>query len=170
MEAEDRREAIKTVLSKSNQPVVARTLAQRFQVSRQVIVGDIALLRASGEHILSTPKGYVLDEPINEGVTVQLVFNHTPEETKEELFTIVDHGGEVMDVMVEHPVYGIIKGDLNVSNRLEAEEFVKQVSAYDMPLLSNLTDGIHSHTIRAKTPELLKRIEEELRKKHFLYE
>ncbi|WP_161878832.1 transcription repressor NadR [Alkalibacterium sp. MB6] len=169
MEAEERREAIKILLSKSSQPVVARTLANTFHVSRQVIVGDIALLRASGEDILSTPKGYLLGEATSEGVMVQLVFNHTPEETKEELFTIVDNGGEVIDVLVEHPIYGMIKGNLNISNRMEAEEFVKQVSAHDIPLLSNLTEGIHSHTIRAKTPELLKRIEDELRRKNFLY-
>lgn len=169
MNAEERRELIKNKLKNNEGPIVARNLASSFDVSRQVIVGDIALLRAAGVDIHSTPKGYVMRKAQKEGVTTQLVFNHLPEETKEELYTIVDNGGEVIDVLVEHPIYGIISGELNVSNRVEADEFLDKVKEYDNVLLSNLTEGIHTHTIYAKNESLLRRIEEVLSEKGFLY-
>ncbi|GAA0369808.1 transcription repressor NadR [Alkalibacterium iburiense] len=170
MDADKRREQIAALLRKSSEPVVARTLAKHFDVSRQVIVGDIALLRASGLDIFSTPKGYVMREARQKDPTVQLVCIHSPEETKEELYTVVDNGGEVLDVLVEHPVYGVMRGELNISSRLEVDEFIKKIEIHDTSLLSALTEGIHTHTIAAKSQTLLDKIEQELKMKGFLYQ
>lgn len=170
MDADQRRKAIKEYLYKADDAIVARTLASTFNVSRQVIVGDIALLRASGSSIVSTPKGYILSSQTDDGVSESIVCQHLPEETKVELYTIVDLGGEVIDVTVEHPIYGQIRGDLRISNRLEVDEFIEKISSNKTALLSNLTEGLHTHTIKAKNRDRLDKIKEKLKSKGFLYE
>lgn len=170
MDAEHRREEILMALQKSAGPIVARSLATQFDVSRQVIVGDIALLRASGEDIYSTPKGYMIRKATAAGVTTQLVCVHDREETKEELYTIVDCGCEVLDVIVEHPLYGMMRGDLNISSRLEADDFIAKLNETETALLSTLTDGIHTHTIKAKDEATRDSCISKLKEKGFLYE
>ncbi|GEK89066.1 hypothetical protein SAMN04488100_10716 [Alkalibacterium putridalgicola] len=170
MEAEQRREEILVLLKNSADPIVARALAEQFDVSRQVIVGDIALIRAAGQDIYSTPKGYMMRKAAAPGVTTQLVCMHTREETKEELYTIVDTGCEVLDVIVEHPLYGMIRGDLNISSRLEADEFLDKLDETDTSLLSKLTHGIHTHTIRAKDEATRDKLIGKMKEKGFLYE
>lgn len=56
MRAEERRQAIRELLQRAKQPVSATALAAQFSVSRQIIVGDIALLRAAGADISATPR------------------------------------------------------------------------------------------------------------------
>ncbi|MFO8068669.1 MAG: transcription repressor NadR [Alkalibacterium sp.] len=170
MEAEQRREEILKALKNRSTPIVARELATQFDVSRQVIVGDIALLRAAGEDIYATPKGYMMRKAGAADVTAQLVCVHTREETREELYTIVDCGCEVIDVIVEHPLYGMMRGDLNISSRLEADEFLGKLDETETLLLSTLTEGIHTHTIRAKDEATRDKCILGLREKGFLYE
>ncbi|MER2064279.1 MAG: transcription repressor NadR [Alkalibacterium sp.] len=170
MDAEQRREEMLRLLTNASGPVVARALAEKFDVSRQVIVGDIALLRASGEDIYSTPKGYVMRQTEAEGVTTQLVCLHSREETREELYTIVDTGCEVLDVIVEHPLYGVIRGDLNISSRLEVDDFMAELDETETSLLSALTHGIHTHTVRGKDLATLNKLRETMKEKGFLYE
>lgn len=169
MEAEERRAAISKMLSEAKEAVVARTLASKFAVSRQVIVGDIALLRASGEDIISTPKGYLKQNAINIGVSRSIVCQHRPEDTIDELYTVVDLGGEVVDVTVEHPVYGLIKGNLMISSRLEADEFNAEIEKNPSALLSTLTNGLHTHTIKAPSEERLDQIVSALKEKGYIY-
>ena len=69
MHAEERRETILKLLRQSAQPVSASTLAAQLSVSRQIIVGDIALLRAGGADILATPRGYCLQNAAVAGLT-----------------------------------------------------------------------------------------------------
>ncbi|MEC6747197.1 transcription repressor NadR [Marinilactibacillus sp. XAAS-LB27] len=168
MEAETRREQIISMLSESNHPVVARVLAERFGVSRQVIVGDIALLRAEGQEILSTPKGYIrrVETHIHKR---RIVCQHHYERTQEELYTIVDHGGQVLDVIVEHPLYGEIIGGLNISSRMDVDDFLKAIEKNDTSLLAELTHGLHTHTISAKDEETLDKIAATLDEKNLLY-
>lgn len=170
MEAEQRRDEILSLLKNSTAPVVARALAETFDVSRQVIVGDIALLRAAGQDIYSTPKGYMMRKAAAQGVTTQLVCLHSREETKDELYTIVDTGCEVLDVIVEHPLYGVIRGELNISSRLEADDFLDELNETETSLLSTLTHGIHTHTVRGKDEATLGRLVEKLKEKGFLYQ
>lgn len=170
MEAAQRREAIRQKLTEAQEAVVARELAEAFDVSRQVIVGDIALLRAAGLDILSTPKGYLLKKQSEKGVQRSVVSQHLPADTRDELYTIVDLGGEILDVTVEHPIYGLIRGDLNIASRLEADEFIEKIGKNPSALLSTLTDGLHMHTLRAKDEARMTKIQEALRKKGYLYE
>jgi len=169
MEAEQRREEILKLLTDSQGPVVARALAESFDVSRQVIVGDIALLRAAGQDIYSTPKGYVMRKAAAEGITTQLVCVHSREETKDELYTVVDTGCEVLDVIVEHPLYGVIRGELNLSSRLEVDEFLDKLQETETTLLSTLTHGIHTHTVRGKDRATLEKLSDKLKEKGYLY-
>ena len=61
LNAKERRQAILEQLKRAEKPVSATALARQYGVSRQIIVGDVALLRAGGEPISATPRGYVLD-------------------------------------------------------------------------------------------------------------
>lgn len=169
MEAEMRRNKILSHLKDVSEPIIARNFAEKFDVSRQVIVGDIALLRAEGNEILSTPKGYVIKTFSKEREQRRIVCQHSLERTLEELYLIVDHGGEVIDVIVDHPIYGEMVGGLNISSRIEADEFVKKVKNSNTALLAELTGGLHSHTITAKDPETIDRIIASLKEKELLY-
>lgn len=169
MKVEKRLEQILMTLKQSSEPIIARKLAEKFEVSRQVIVGDIALLRAAGEDILSTPKGYLLHAPVTNEVTQKMVFKHTIEETEDEINTIIAAGGKILDVGIEHSVYGELTGTLNIFDQADADHFNQKVQAGEASLLSELTEGVHVHTIAAKSMEQLKLIEEKLREKGYLY-
>lgn len=124
--AQARRQAVAQALEEAVEPVSAAALAERFSVSRQIIVGDVALLRAGGTDILATPRGYLLGGR-GGGVERTVACVHAPEEMERELNAIVDAGGEVVDVIVEHPVYGQLTGLLGVRSRYDVAEFVRRV-------------------------------------------
>ena len=167
MRSVQRREAILSLLAESDHPLSASALAGHFGVSRQIVVGDIALLRASGSDILSTPRGY-LCSPISAGVVRTVACIHTPEEMGAELTAIVDAGGEVLDVSVEHPVYGQLTGALRLRSRYDVAEFLRRVAQEGARPLSDLTGGIHLHTIRCPDEGASRRVLEGLEALGFL--
>jgi len=168
MNAADRRQQILQRLEKADSPVSATALASLLSVSRQVIVGDIALLRASGAPIEATPRGYVLTRP--SGVLGQVVTCHSGEDIEKELNLLVDLGCVVEDVSVEHPVYGQLTGRLQLSCRADVIAFVeKSRSAAAMPL-SALTEGIHTHGLRCPDEQTLEKARQALREAGFLQE
>lgn len=170
MEATKRRDAIVSILSEGNRPVSARKLAALLSVSRQIIVGDVALLRASGIDVIATPKGYVLEsESMTHKFVGQLASHHTADETKTELYAVVDNGGEVIDVIVEHPIYGELRGRLTISSRYDADQFIEKIENEQANLLSELTDGVHLHTIGCADKKTFERIKKELDTLGFLY-
>ena len=169
MQAESRRQNIIRILTGSTGPVSAGKLAGMFGVSRQIIVGDIALLRASGVDITATPRGYVLTKG-SEGIIHRIPCRHRPEEMKEELQILVDNGCLVRDVIVEHPVYGQLVGQLDIATRYDVDEFISKVMRSDAAPLSDLTGGIHLHTIFCPDEEVYRRVLEKLRKSGFLFE
>lgn len=165
-----RRMKILELLKHSTEPVSGTAMAAGLGVSRQVIVQDIALLRAENKGIMSTYKGYILYGPHMETGACIRVFcvNHSTEDTLSELQTIVDFGGRVLDVSVEHALYGHITVDLIINNRLDAAGFVEQMGAsHDQPLKA-LTGGCHYHTVAAVQERNLDLIEDALTKKGFL--
>ena len=170
MEGEMRREQLVQLLKQASAPVSGTDLAKRLGVSRQVIVQDIALLRAVNKNILSTNKGYILYAPeISIGrVKRNYAVSHTKEEIRDELYTIVDCGGKVLDVVVEHDIYGQITADLILCNRLDVDEFVERIENSKSRPLKVLTDGEHWHTVEADSERMLDKIEEELKKKGYL--
>ncbi|MFI3237740.1 MAG: transcription repressor NadR [Lachnospiraceae bacterium] len=166
MGGDERRIYILDRLKQSHVAVSATTLAKELMVSRQVIVGDVALLRASSCDIVSTHRGYVIS---NQEVfrTVVKVF-HTDDEIEDELTCIVDLGGTVVDVFVDHTVYGQIAAEVKVSSRKDVAAFVESMQSGETMPLKNITKGYHYHTIEANSERLLKAIEEELREKGYL--
>ena len=168
MTGSDRRQEILKNIKESDRPVSGSKLAKDYDVSRQVIVQDIALLRASGYDIISTNRGYVL-----EGQTcAERVFKvrHTDEQLEMELCTIVDLGGQVKNVMVNHKVYGHIEAELGITSRRKVKEFLADIESGKSTPLKNITSNYHYHTVTADSEETLGMIEEELRKLGFLVE
>ncbi len=170
MTAELRRKEITDILRKRQSPLSAADLAKKLNVTRQTIVGDVALLRALGLDILATPTGYIFASNIEKNSMIQrtLACCHVPEELEEELYAIVDNGGEILDVVVEHPIYGQITGRLDIKSRFEASRFVDSVCKQNAPLLSQLTGGIHLHTVRCKDEDTFQRILNALSQKGLL--
>lgn len=170
MNASQRRQDIITLLSHSLQPISASQLASQFKVSRQVIVGDVALLRASNHDILSTPRGYCMAQPQpHHPFKGRLVCCHGKEETENELCLIIDKGGMVLDVEVEHPVYGMLTATLNLKTREDVADFVKTMRSSHAQLLSSLTQGIHLHTISCPSKETFDDIKQALADHGYLY-
>lgn len=163
----ERRKQIVKILEESKEPISGTVLAKKLSVSRQIIVQDIALLRAENKNILSTNKGYLISNASDEINKIQRVIcsYHTKEQIKDELYTIVDLGGKVRKVFVNHDIYGQISADLLIFSRKDVDEFVHKVEQSDMRPLNCLTDGVHYHLIEADSEAILDEIEEELRKK-----
>lgn len=170
MNAAERRTKITHLLKQATSPVSATVLASQCGVSRQVIVGDVALLRAGGLTVLSTPRGYVLDSPaaVPAYVECHVVCRHGEERMQEELYTVVDLGGALIDVTVEHPVYGQICAGLHIFSRFDADEFCKKLKRPDIRPLCDLTGGIHLHTLRAADEKTLNRVVQGLQEKGLL--
>ena len=168
MDAVQRRAALSDYLSQAAGPVSASVLAARFSVSRQIIVGDIALLRAGGLDIAATPRGYLLPRP-TPGLTRQLACVHRPEDMGRELELMVDNGCTVLDVIVEHPVYGQITGQLHLSSRYDVGQFLQKVSRSGARPLSALTGGVHLHTILCPDEAAWHRVRAALDQAGFLY-
>ncbi|MGP4072415.1 transcription repressor NadR [Piscibacillus sp. B03] len=170
MSADERREYILKLLRESQQPLSGRTIAERAGVSRQIIVGDMALLKAKKEPILATSQGYIYmhDSGSQKGYERTIACYHSPEDTVNELNILVDHGVFVKDVTVDHPIYGEFTAQLRISNRKEVEAFIEQIQSSNAALLSELTDGIHLHTIQADREDLLDQAEQALEKAGYL--
>ena len=172
MDTKERREKILELLHGREKPMSASSLAQTLNVSRQIIVGDVALLRATGNRIVSTARGYLLEDSKgeNSGIYEVLCCKHEAKDTKKELYIMIDHGGEVMNTTIEHPVYGAITADLKLSYRYEVDEFLKKQKEYNARLISEITNGYHTHTIRCQSKDQVERIKEQLKKQGFLQE
>lgn len=168
MNGEARRDEIVRMLTESSSPLAGVTLAKHFDVSRQVIVQDIALIRAAGHEIISTNRGYLL----NEDASVQRTFKvkHTDAQVEEELYSIVDLGGSVKNVMVNHRAYGHMEAELNITSRRKAAEFLDDIKTGKSSPLKNITSDYHYHVVEADSEETLDMIEAALREKGFLLE
>ncbi len=169
MEAQMRREKIAKRLEQAEGPVSATALAREFSVSRQIIVGDVALLRASGLDIAATPRGYVLPAGVG-GLRFTVATNHNSELIEAELNAIVDQGGTVLDVIVEHPVYGQITAPLRMSSRYEVGQFIERCQKEGAAPLSLMTAGVHLHTVVCQDAACETRIKNALRNLGILLE
>lgn len=166
MKTDERRKAIATFLMSEQKPISGSMLAERFGVSRQIIVQDIAVLKASGYEILSTHNGYI----VQKAPLVERVFKvyHTKEETEDELSCIVELGGTVVDVFVWHKVYGKIEAPLNIFSKLHVKQFIESVRCGKSTELMNVTGGYHYHTVRAESKEILDKISEALNDRNYI--
>ena len=171
MKAKERRNEILNTLKESTSPVSASALAQKLFVSRQVIVGDVALLRASGLKISATPRGYIIEaESADEFPYSGLLFTkHSPEDTRDELYTIVDYGGYVANVIIEHAIYGQITGPLDIASRHDVDMFIESINSNtEAKPLSTLTGGAHFHKIGCRSEQNFELIKNALAEKGYL--
>jgi transcriptional regulator of NAD metabolism len=168
MDGNERREKLIELLRASKKPITGGELSQLLGVSRQVIVQDIALLRATDIDILSTTKGYLLYQSEESKYQRIIHVKHSTEDIEDELCTIVDNGGKVLDVHVIHEIYGHIVTELIIRNRNDVYDFVKQVKEKKIVPLKELTAGTHHHTIEADSEETLDKVEEALKEKNYL--
>ena len=149
MDGEQRRDAILKLLTESGKPLSAGKLAHFLGVSRQIIVGDVALMRASGREINATPKGYLLPAKAGKesALSCRIACRHDSKQMQDELYAIVDEGCTVRDVIVEHPLYGELTGLLALQSRHDVDEFIRKSLSEDAKPLSMLTEGTHLHTL-----------------------
>lgn len=166
MKVQERRKSIVNLLLSEDRPLSGGELSEKCGVSRQIIVQDISVLKGLGYDILSTHNGYILQKsPLKERV---FKVKHTTEETEDELITIIDLGGTVVDVFVWHKVYGKVSAPLNIFSRLQVKQFIEGVRTGKSTELMNITGGYHYHTVRAEKEEILDRIEAALNRKGFI--
>lgn len=166
--ASHRRRQIVQWMRSHGAPIRGGELAKHFRVSRQCLVQDVAILRASGEEILATPSGYRLPKESGHSHRAILACRHEPRRTEEELQILVDYGVKILDVIVEHPLYGELRGSLMIESRADVQDFLAQVRTSRAALLSSLTGGIHLHTVEASRPEMISQAKARLRARGFL--
>ncbi|MBQ1802195.1 transcription repressor NadR [Lachnobacterium bovis] len=166
MTGNERRQLILEELQSSKTPISGGAFAKLLKVSRQIVVQDIALMRAHGIDIHSTNKGYV----ISKSGIAKRVFKviHSDEEVEEELTMIVDLGGKIKDVFVYHKVYGLLKAELNIRSRLDVNRYMDEIHSGKSTPLKNITSGYHYHTIEADDESILNLIKDALAKRGFL--
>lgn len=167
MNSIERREDIFKLLLKSEVPLKGVDIAKNYSVTRQVIVRDIAILRAKGHNIMATPDGYIVNKNDNK-VKAIIAVNHREDQMIEEMSIVIKYGGIIEDVIVEHPLYGEIRGMLMIKNYNELNKFSKKYSDQEARLLSVLTKGVHIHTIAAESNEDIEAIISELREHDFI--
>lgn len=167
MSSKKRREDIIRMLVEKNKAIKGTELASLFGVTRQIIVKDIAILRAEGNIIIATPDGYIYNKGSNKIKSI-IAVNHDENKTIDELEIVVKYGGIIEDVIIEHTLYGEIRGNLMIKNLNDLNKFENEFKNKKVKPLSNLTDGVHLHTIAADSEEDIKAIKRELKEKGFL--
>lgn len=170
MSCDRRKKILKKIKESFPSPITASALAAIFGVSRQIIVGDVAILRAAGEEIIATPRGYKYGEESIGRYTYEgvIVCQHLNDQLQDELYTVVDFGGVIIDTSIEHPVYGQLSGILDIKSRYEADLFVNNVNKHESLPLSSMTEGVHVHRIGATDKESFELIKESLLKQGIL--
>ena len=166
MSGQERREEIIKIIKNSGRPVAGTDLANKLGVSRQVIVQDMALIRANGIEVMATNRGYVIQESKDVSRVFKVI--HSNEQVEDELNLFVDLGRKVEDVFVYHKVYGVIKATLNIKSRRDVKSYMEGISSGKSTNLLNLTSNYHYHTITAEDEQTLDWIQDELNEKGFL--
>ena len=162
MSGETRRKQIVQLLSQSEKPIPGITLAEKFQVSRQVIVQDMAVIRAATPGILSTTRGYVIQQ--DSSCVREFKVRHESDQTAEEMNLIVDCGGRICNISISHRVYGRVSAEMDIRSRQDVNEFITALNNSNSSALSNATSGYHYHLVEAASEERLDLIEEQLKK------
>lgn len=167
MKANERRNNIIEMLTEEKKAIKGITLAEKFNVTRQIIVKDIAILRAEGNNIIATPEGYIKNYD-NSRVKSIIAVKHNSNEIFEEMEVVVKYGGIIENVIVDHPIYGEICGVLKIKNLNDLNKFKNTLEQIDIKPLSLLTDGVHLHTISADSNKNMQLIKDELKEKGFI--
>ncbi len=166
MDAQTRRKRILELVGAAKAPATGSWLCEKLGVTRQVVVQDVALLRAGGVPIIATPAGYMMLDTAARGRALKVFTcrHETLEEAERELMIIVENRGRVRDVIIEHPIYGEISGSLMLSTPRSVKNLIERLRCKDSQMLSSITDGVHMHTVEADDEETLAVIEDGLRR------
>ena len=168
MSGEERREKLIEVLQNADRPVSGAALARLCCVSRQVVVQDIALLRAGKKEIINTCRGYIMKR---EHICRRIFkVHHTDDEMEEELNLYVDFGGRIEDEFVYHRIYDVIRVEMGLQSRLDVTDYMEKLKSGISKSLKDVTSGYHYHTVTAESEEVLDRIQSELGHRGFLAE
>lgn len=173
MTQEERRAEIVSLLQEAAAPLTGSHLSAVLGVTRQIIVGDVAVLRARGEQIVATPRGYFIYQAKSQSLhhsTIAVRHGGDHETIAHELNLIVDLGGTILDVTVEHPLYGEITANLQLSSRADVAQFVAKMQELQAEPLLVLTDGYHLHRLETSTGEAMAIIRDALRQAGYLAE
>lgn len=168
MNSKERREIILNKLNENIEPLKGSSLAEELNVTRQIIVKDIAIIRASGIKIIATPSGYIIEDKRKIGIERVLALKHDENQIEDELSTIIKYGGIIKDVVVEHPLYGEIKGNLLIKTQYDIINFINKMNESKAEPLMKLTRGVHLHTVEAENEEIMDRIIKDLEEKRYL--
>ena len=166
MNGEERREKLVELLKNTESPLSGTRLSRLLHVSRQVIVNDIALLRAANVDILSTNRGYLLSVPVSSTRIFKVC--HATEDFEREMQTIIDAGGKIQDIIIEHPVYGRISAPLEIYSRNDIVKFKEKMQSGNAVPLCDITSGVHYHTVLAYSDEILDDVAAALKSNGFL--
>lgn len=169
MTTEERRKLLVQLMKETDTPLSGSALGEITGVSRQVIVQDIAVLRSAGEDVIATARGYYIEQKAPKCMRLVKV-HHTDDDIEDELNTIVDLGGAVIDVIVNHKTYGKISGSLNIKSRRDVAAFLEALKSGKSTPLAGVTSGYHFHNICAESDEILDEIQEALKAKNYLAE
>ena len=154
MNTAERRNEILNLLQNADAPVAARKLASQFGVSRQVIVQDMAVIRAATPGILSTTRGYVIQQ--DSSCVREFKVRHESDQTAEEM--------NLINISISHRVYGRVSAEMDIRSRQDVNEFITALNNSNSSALSNATSGYHYHLVEAASEERLDLIEEQLKK------
>ncbi len=168
MKSTERRQQVYLDLLNIKRSLKGQELAEKYKVTRQVIVKDIAILRAEGKEIVATPDGYIVQKNTRSKINKIIAISHNKSEIEQELKIVLKYGGTIKDVIVEHPVYGEIKANLMIKSLYDLENFIRKIEEYNAQPLSSLTGGIHLHTIEADNKEAIQKIVEDMDKRGYL--
>ena len=171
MTGAERRKQLLETLRNADTPCSGAALGEHFGVSRQIVVQDIALLRSQGNEIISTNRGYLVPKTSDDArrTRPERVFkvHHTPPQAEEEMTCIVDLGGYIEDISIEHRVYGSISAPLNVGSRRDVARFMESIASGTSAQLSTITAGYHFHRVTAESEEVLDEIAQALADRGF---
>ncbi|WP_206528071.1 transcription repressor NadR [Marinitoga sp. 38H-ov] len=158
----EKKDKILSILMKTNTPIKGKDLAEQIGVSRQMIIQYISKLKTEGYNISSTREGYILER--EKGIRKMIAVKHSSDEIEDELFLIVKAGGKILDVVVEHPIYGEIKGRIDVENENDIIKFMSLIKTTNATPLLELSGGIHIHTIEVKDEETFEKVKKSIKK------
>ncbi len=166
MDDKERKKRILDLLKENTKAISGSVLAKTMGVTRQIIIKDIALLRAAGNDIVATPRGYVMKK--DTGIQSVFAVKHSIEDIERELTLIINGGGRVINVIIEHPLYGEIIGNLDLKNLDDVKRFIAKMATSNAKPLINLSEGVHLHTIEADSVDTLDKIRKALLDNGFL--
>ncbi|MBM7558455.1 transcription repressor NadR [Marinitoga litoralis] len=158
----EKKDKILNILMNRDTPIKGKELAEIIGVSRQMIIQYISKLKTEGYNITSTRDGYILER--EKGIRKMIAVKHSSDEIEDELFSIVKAGGKILDVIVEHPIYGEIKGRIDVENENDIIKFLSLLKTTHATPLLELSNGIHIHTIEVKDDETFEKVKNAIKK------